>query len=194
MDLSSVIARNTQLGGGVLIHGALAEKNGIGVIMAASGGTGKTTASHRLSTPWRSLCDDTSLVLRDSHGKYWAHPWPTWSRFLWGGPGGSWEVENAVPLKGIFCLSRALEDSTEPAGAGKAVSLLMEHIKDASFFMYWDADKEEARIIRLEQFKNLRYLIRAIPVNILHISLTGAFWHEMEEALEGGLKIRSLLK
>ena len=31
--------------------------------------------------PWRSLCDDATLVVRDASGRYWAHPWPTWSRF-----------------------------------------------------------------------------------------------------------------
>ena len=102
------------------MHGALAEENGIGVILAAPGGTGKTTASDRLPAPWRSLCDDTTLVVRDSQGKYWGHPWPTWSRFLEGGPGGTWEVQEAVPLRGVFFLSQAPEDLTEPLGPGHA--------------------------------------------------------------------------
>ncbi len=100
MQLSLVIAREAQACGGVLIHGALAELDGMGVILAAPGGTGKTTASNRLLAPWRSLCDDTTLVVRDAQGNYWAHPWPTWSCFLDGGTGGH----------GMYkapCLSRA---------------------------------------------------------------------------------------
>ena len=135
MQLSLIIAREAQTRGGILIHGALAERNGIGVILAAPGGTGKTTASDRLPAPWRSLCDDTTLVVRDSQGNYRAHPWPTWSRFLDGGPGGTWDVQSAVPLKGIFFLSHAVEDRVESVGTGHAVSLLVECVKQASMLM-----------------------------------------------------------
>ena len=72
--LSLIFAREAQARGGILIHGALAEREGSGVILAAPGGTGKTTASNRLPAPWRSLCDDSTLVVRDPQGNYWAHP------------------------------------------------------------------------------------------------------------------------
>ena len=65
LRLSLIFAREAQARGGALIHGALAERNGHGVILAAPGGTGKTTASNRLPAPWRSLCDDATLVVRD---------------------------------------------------------------------------------------------------------------------------------
>ncbi|HEX7523762.1 MAG TPA: hypothetical protein VF357_06145, partial [Candidatus Deferrimicrobium sp.] len=45
MLLSGVIARDAQVRGGILLHGALAERDGVGAVLAASGGTGKTTAS-----------------------------------------------------------------------------------------------------------------------------------------------------
>ncbi len=49
--LALVFAREAQAGGGVLLHGALAARDGTGVILAAPGGTGKTTASNRLPAP-----------------------------------------------------------------------------------------------------------------------------------------------
>ncbi|MBA4379456.1 MAG: SynChlorMet cassette protein ScmC [Anaerolinea sp.] len=183
MQLSSVIARETQARGGVLIHGALAERDGMGVILAAPGGTGKTTASNRLPAPWRSLCDDTTLVVRDLQGNYWAHPWPTWSRFLWGGSGDTWDVQRAVPLKGIFFLTREVVDRVESIGPGHAVSLLVECAKQASQFMARGLSKEETRALNLEQFNNLCDLARVVPAHVLHISLTGAFWQEIEQAL-----------
>ncbi len=185
MELSSILARDAQNRGGVLLHGALAEKDGIGVILAAPGGTGKTTASDRLPAPWRSLCDDTTLVVRDSQGNHWAHPWPTWSRFLWGEPGGTWDVQNAVPLKGIFFLSQAVEDRAESVGPGHAVTLLVECAKQASQLMTRGLSREEARALHLERFGNLCALARAVPAHVLHISLTGAFWQEIEGTLEG---------
>jgi hypothetical protein len=183
--LALVFAREAQARGGVLIHGALAERDGLGVILTAPGGTGKTTASNRLPAPWRSLCDDTTLVVRDSQGNYWAHPWPTWSRFLDGGPGGTWDVQNAVPVKGIFFMAQAVEDRVERVGPGQAVSLLVECVGQVSAFMAPGLFKEELRALHLERFNNLCALARVIPAHVLHISLTGAFWQEIEQALEG---------
>jgi len=185
MQLSLVIAHHVQAHGGFLIHGALACREGHGVIMAAPGGTGKTTASNRLPDPWRSLSDDTTLVVRDSFGNYWAHPWPTWSRFLDGGPGGAWNVQKAVPLKSIFFLSHAVKDRVESVGPGQAVSLLLEGVKQASMFMPLRLFKEKTRALHLERFDNLCALSRVVPTHVLHISLTGAFWQEIERVLDG---------
>lgn len=184
--LSIILAREAQARGGVLLHGALAERDGSGVILAAPGGMGKTTASDRLPAPWHSLCDDTTLVVRDSQGNYWAHPWPTWSRFLDGGPGGTWDVQSAVPLKGVFFLSRAVEDRMESVGPGHAISLLVECAQQVSHLMARGLSKEEVRAMHLERFNNLCALARVIPAHVLHISLTGAFWKKIEQALEGG--------
>jgi hypothetical protein len=186
MQISLIIAREAQARGGIIIHGALAERNGIGVILAAPGGTGKTTASDRLPAPWRSLCDDTTLVVRDSQGNYRAHPWPTWSCFLDGGPGGTWDVQSALPVKGIFFLSHAFEDRVESVGSGHAVSMLVECVKQASTFMARGLSKEETSALHMEWFNNLCALARVVPAHILHISLTGAFWQEIEQMLEGG--------
>ncbi len=184
--LSLVFAREAQARGGVLLHGALAELGSSGVILVAPGGTGKTTASNRLPAPWRSLCDDTTLVVRDRQGGFRAHPWPTWSRFLAGGPGGSWDVQSTVPVKGIFVLAQAVEDRVERVGAGQAVSLLGECVEQASWFMAPGLSKGELDALHLERFNNLCVLARMIPTHMLHISLTGAFWEKIEQALQWG--------
>jgi len=183
MRLSLVFAREAQAHGGLLMHGALAERDGIAVIMAAPGGTGKTTASNRLKRPWLSLCDDTTLVVKDQKGKYWAHPWPTWSRFQNGGPGGAWDVQKAVPLKGIFILTQAPKDRMERVGSGQAVGLMIESVTQASIFMTMGLPKAELSCLHLEQFNNLCALTHVIQVNVLHISLTGSFWQEIEQVL-----------
>ena len=187
VELSSLLARDMEMRGGVLLHGALAEYRGMGVILAAPGGTGKTTASGRLPPPWRSLCDDNTLVVRDSEGCYWGHPWPTWSRFLQGEPGGAWQVQDAVPLKGIFFLSQALQDHAEPVGPGHAASLLVECAEQASYTMAGGLSKEDRRSLRLERFDNLCALAGAVPAHVLHISLTGPFWREIEQMLGNDL-------
>jgi SynChlorMet cassette protein ScmC len=191
LQVSLVLARETQRCGGLLLHGALAEfsaspespSGAKGIILAAPGGTGKTTASSRLPSPWRALCDDTTLVARDKQGVYWAHPWPTWSRFMNGESGETWNVSQAVPLKAIFILSQAAAERIEPVGAGRAVTLLLESAEQASHLMGRLLDQESLRLLRLERFNNLCSLVKTVPVYILHLSLTGAFWEEIEQVL-----------
>ena len=184
VQLSLILARQSQAGGGVLLHGALAESGGRGVILAGAGGTGKTTASGRLPAPWKSLSDDLALVVRDSHKNYWAHPWPTWSRFLNGGGGGAWGVQKAIPLEAIFFLAQADEDRAVPLGDGEAVSPLLSSVRQASSLMIKGLKPEEIRALHLEWFYNLCSLSRAVPSHRLDISLTGPFWKEIERVLE----------
>jgi SynChlorMet cassette protein ScmC len=117
LRLALAIARGAQSRGGLLLHGAFATQTSDGILLAGPGSVGKRTASRRLPPPWRALCDDTSLVIRGPQGSYWAHPWPTWSRFFHQGidppPGGSWDVQQAVPLRAIFFLSQAPDDRAE---------------------------------------------------------------------------------
>ena len=103
-----------------------------------------------------------------------------------GGPGGTWDVQTAVPLKGIFVLARAVEDRVERVGPGHAVSLLIECAGQVSTRMAPGLFKEELHALHLERFDNLCALTRIIPAYVLHISLTGAFWQEIDQALEGG--------
>jgi len=183
MQLSLVIGADAQPRGGFLLHGALAEKNGYGVILAGPGGGGKTTASRRLPYPWRSLCDDATLIIRDEQREYWAHPWPTWSAFLTGGSGGSWDVQYAVPLTGIFFLNQANIDRVESLGTGEAIGLLNESAEQASLAMSHGLGKDELRVLRTERFNNVCALAEGVPVYRLKLSLNGCFWHEVERAI-----------
>lgn len=82
LELSQIFCCKAEERGGLAIHSALAEKNGIGIILAGRGDVGKTTASKRLPSPWISLSDDCSLIVLDKQKKYRAHPWPTWSSLV----------------------------------------------------------------------------------------------------------------
>ena len=183
LRLSLIFARQAQARAGILIHGALAERDGMGVILAAPGGTGKTTASNRLPAPWHSLSDDTTLVVRDPQGNYWAHPWSTWSRFLEGGAGGTWDVQKAVPIKGIFFLVQSIEERVERVGLGQAVGLLGESVKQAAMFMTMGLDRDQLRALHSEQFNALCAFARVVPTHLLAISLTSTFWQQIEQTL-----------
>lgn len=185
MRLSQFIALQGEHNGALLLHGALAEKQGCGVILAGPGGVGKTTTSRRMRPPWCSLCDDTTLVVRDQGGSYWAHPWPTWSNFMFDGPGGTWDIQYAVPLLGIFFLAQAHNDELEPMGMGQATCLLTESVEQASRSIFRYLQKEEVRSLRMQRFDNICALAEAVSCYRLRLSLGGAFWQEMERALAG---------
>jgi SynChlorMet cassette protein ScmC len=142
-------------------------------------GVGKSTATRRLPWPWRSLADDATLVVRDAAGAYWAHPWPTWSRFFGKEKGDgrdTWDVQQAVPLRAIFILEQGEEDQVEPLGPGHAVALLTELAQQtATHFLHGLPLDEIAAFNRL-RFENICSLVRSVPAYTLHVSLEGAFW------------------
>jgi SynChlorMet cassette protein ScmC len=188
MRIAAVIALDVERQGGLLLHGALVERDGHGVILAGPSGAGKTTATQRLSRPWRPLSDDATLVIRDKQGEYYAHPWPTWSRFLSGKPGGVWNVQDGVPLKGIFLLSQAQDDQIIPVNCAQAVCLLVESVEQASCMLSRGMNKDEERNLHLNRFDNICALAQVVPYHFLHLSLTGCFWREIERVIIGSGK------
>ncbi len=135
-----------------------------GILLAGPGTVGKTTASNRLPPPWRSLGDDAALVVRDADGCYWAHPWPTWSRFYSAdgspGPGGSWDVQRAVPLRAIFFLSQSPNDRAEPLNSTQAAALLMEVVQHVSRSMTQHLPDDETHALYQEQLAAVEALAR----------------------------------
>lgn len=185
VQMMKIIHRDVLARNGLFLHGALAERNGFGVILAGPSGVGKTTASIRLSGPWRSLSDDITLVVCDDQGRYWGHPWPTWS-FFWESvnSGRKWDVSYAVPLKGLFFLAQSREDRAERIGAGQAVGMLLETAQQASSGRLDDKSLEgDLTAMNLQLFNNACIMSKSMKSFILNVSLNGQFWKEMDLAL-----------
>jgi len=133
--------------------------------------------------PWRSLCDDTTLVVRDRAGRFWAHPWPTWSRFFLGGPGGSWPAEHAVPLRSIFFLAQSSSDQLEPIGVTQAIAMTLESLVDVAREVSRATDGNVARVLCRDGLTGARALAAAVPAYSLRLSRDGRFWEEIERVL-----------
>jgi SynChlorMet cassette protein ScmC len=168
---------------GMLLHGALAEWQGRGVVLVGPSGSGKTTASARLNGVWRSLSDDEILVVRDESGRYWAHPWPTWSRWMSGELASQWDVQHAVPLEAVFFLHRAALDRGEAVGRGFAATLLVESAEEAGAAALTRLELRNARTYRLECLARVCALVGSVPCYRLGVSSGGPFWREMERAM-----------
>jgi SynChlorMet cassette protein ScmC len=181
--ISQVVAHSSEKNGGLLVHGALAERNGVGVILAGPGGVGKTTASKRLPRPWRSMSDDNTLIVRSPDGTYWAHPWPTWSRFRRGDMSGSWDVQAAVKLDLICMLSQAGKDFLFPLPIRQIISELVDVSGQTFFIMANGMDKGAIRRINLMRFQNAMTISKKVPICRLEISKSSKFWKEIEKFL-----------
>lgn len=183
-QIQSIIGRYARSGRALFLHGALAERNECGVLLAGPGGAGKTTASSRLLLPWRSLSDDVALTVRDRPGRYWAHPWPTSGKVMGGCREEAWDIHHAVPLKGIFFLYQAKYDRAEPMGAGEAVGMLLESAKQASITRTDGLERDRVRSLHVRLFDNVCELAKGVSCFRLYLSLEGAFWEEIERVLE----------
>jgi len=154
--------------------------------LAGPSGVGKSTAARRLPPPWRALADDATLVVRDATGVYWAHPWPTWSRFFGpeaGDGSDTWDVQRAAPLRAIVVLEQGPVDRIEPLGPGHAVALLSELAQQTSTYLVQGMSHAELAAFHRQRFDNLCALVRAVPAYLLHMSPDGAFWTAIEGVL-----------
>ena len=197
--LSACIAHETQTRGGVLLHSGLAahpESSGSqypaglrGFLLAGRSGVGKSTAAGRLPSPWRVLADDETLVVRDERGRYWAHPWITWSRLCGREKGDgrdTWDAQRAVPLRAIFVLEQGEKDLVEPLGPGHAAALLTELAKQTALDFLRGLPLERTAAFNLQRFKNVCALVRAVPTFTLYVSRHGAFWEEIARVMSWG--------
>jgi SynChlorMet cassette protein ScmC len=170
--------------GGFPFHAGLIKRNGRGFLLSASGGTGKSTSCRRLPHPFEALCDDETLIARAGQGKYFAHPFPTWSDFYCKRPYiRNYNVEQHLPLAAIFFLERAEKDSVVPIGHGEAAIYIFNAAKQ-SFIKNWKTiDADEQNILKSKLFDNACVLAKTIPSYKLRISLTGRFWEEIEKVI-----------
>ena len=184
--IASTIAREALARGGLLLHGALVEYHGSGFVLAGPSTVGKSTASRRFPLPWRSLCDDMTLVVRDGKGLYWAHPWPTWSLFRAKGPGGSWAVDRAVPLRATFFLDQSTSDKLEPVNTTMAAALTLESALNLARETSRMTDVNAARTLCSEVVTAAKAMTLAVPAFSLKLSLDGRFWEKIERVLPVG--------
>jgi SynChlorMet cassette protein ScmC len=184
LQILNPIFHKAKQAGGLPFHAALAERNGMGILLAGPGDTGKSTCCHRFPGPWKALCDDESLVVRDHQNRYFAHPFPTWSDYLFRRSEPTWNVQRHCPLTAIFFLEQAENDQVVAIGGGNAAALITQSASQIRSQDWFFLDPEEVRGQRKLLFDNACEMAKAIPAYILRVSLNGRFWEEMEKVLE----------
>ncbi len=177
------IYQQAQHRGGMSFHAALVERNGIGVLLAAPGDIGKSTCCRRIPHPWHSLCDDETIVVRDNKNGYLAHPFPTWSDYLWRSTERTWNVQRYFSLAAIFFLQQAETNEVIPAGQGQTALLVSQSESCIALRNRATLDRKEEMTSKMKSFSNACEIAKAIPGYILRVSRSGQFWEEMEKVL-----------
>ncbi|EFK06520.1 conserved hypothetical protein [delta proteobacterium NaphS2] len=177
------IFRTAQVKGGLPFHASLIEKNGGGFLFAASGGGGKSTCASRAKPPWRTLCDDSALIVKQN-GSYFAHPFPTWSTFFKKNEEPECNSQYSVPVKAVFFLQKASHDGIIPLGASAAAAKSAESAWQAYYNHTLCLSNADKRKLRLEIFQNALEMAKTIPMFILRISISGCFWGEIDKVFE----------
>lgn len=170
--------------GGSPMHAGLVERGGWGIVFAAPGGAGKSTCCSRLPAGWDVCCDDEVFMLKCGPGDYAAHPLPTWSDMILSESQLSWPVESSIPVKMIFFLKKAERNGITPLGSGKASVLINQSCKQilrrAWFFQNQDIQRKQ----KVELFNYAAEMAKQVPAYILHLSLMGNFWEEIDILLK----------
>jgi SynChlorMet cassette protein ScmC len=171
------------MAGGLLLHAALAEVDGRGVLFAAAGGVGKSTCARRLPPPWKAHCDDTALAVRLPEGGYRVHPFPTWTDHLWRGLQTTWPAQQHVPLAAIFFLEQAGHDTASALPPGAAALRMLRSTGQLMTPYLDDLPRAQKRRVTTAAFHNACALAKAVPAFRLHLTRTGRFWEEVQKAL-----------
>lgn len=170
--------------GGLPLHAALVEFNGNGVVLAASGRTGKTTSCHRLPSHWKPLGDDEMLVVFDPQNGYNAHPLPTWSAYWLNPFDKKWNVKYSVPISAVFFLMQSNKDEVIRLDKKLAVVNLIKSSKEVYERFTAEFDEQTKRNTAKSQFINSCEFAKKISSFILRQTIDGRFWEQIEKIFE----------
>lgn len=168
--------------GGFVLHAALVEHEGMGVLLAGRGCAGKSTCCRRLPDTWEILCDDQALIVPQG-SRYVAHPLPTWSEHFEGNTFLSWDIEAHVPLAAVFFLEQAPTDAVLPMGQGRAVAYVTQLAAELLSSTWSERERLNQAALRKGLFQDTSTFAKQVPAFHSKVSLEGAFWAEMERVL-----------
>jgi SynChlorMet cassette protein ScmC len=169
--------------GGLPFHAGLVDRDGLAVLLAASGGTGKSTCCRRIVPPWKALCDDEALITATKNGAYQVHPFPTWSDYIFERDRGTWNVDSHIPLSAIFFLEQSPEDGVAPMKDGIAASLIYRSSMQAYSRCLMGMEMDMIKQLRNKVFDNACVMAKTVPAYTLKVRIDGQFWEEIENVL-----------
>jgi SynChlorMet cassette protein ScmC len=129
------------------------------------------------------LSDDETLIVLNEQGEYLAHPFPTWSDYLFDRSRKTWDVQCSLPLSGLFFLEQSDMDSVEPLGEGTAAVRMTESAVEICEKFWRGSNGNCEKKSRIRLFNNACRMAKSVPAYSLSTSLEGRFWEKMEEVI-----------
>ncbi len=186
-SLQPVYRRTLEIGG-LPVHGAVLLHGDEAILVAASGGTGKSTFARHAAGSWRSISDDEAIILPAEVGGFKIHPMPTWSDYLLQRNRQTWDVQTGYTLKGITFLKRAETEteSTSPMGQGTASILLVQSASQVLQKRWQDSSTDITVERRKKLFQVAATLVREIPAYTLNVSKRSTIWDDLTATILNG--------
>jgi SynChlorMet cassette protein ScmC len=169
--------------GGTPVHGASAALDGKGVLIAASGGTGKTTCYNRLPSYWEKLADDQALIVGNGRSRFRIHPLPSWSEYLYKRAENTWDIHQGADLCAVFLLEQDNTDAVVPVNSSTSAYELFKSCREV-WESHWARLDRQTRVAQSRRvFENAADIVRQVPVYHLKATLIGRFWEAVERVL-----------
>lgn len=169
--------------GGLPVHAALIEREGIGIALVGASGRGKSTCCRRIPTPWRALSDDHTLVLAGECQGFETRPFPTWGDVRLHERITLPRIQNKVALSAIFFLEQTRSDEVESVGQGEAAVRICQSGSQIFWSNLEILENAQPRIARTRLFENACNISKAVKTYILGVSLKGRFWDKIDAIL-----------
>lgn len=170
-------------GSGCSLHAASAVWNGRGIVIVASGRTGKSTCHGRFPRTWTPLADDCALAVKIPQGGFTVQPMPTWSNYLRKEKGSVLDAGTAYPLKALFFLEQGEADEVEKVKPPIAAGILHRLSREAWSGYIGRFPAAEKKTLGRDVFEACCAIANAAPGYILRATLHGKFWREIEKVL-----------
>jgi len=170
--------------GGFPCHGGLLDWHGRGILVAGGTRTGKSTTCRRLASACTVLCDEETLIVLDGQGRYWGHPFPTWSCLYENAQTRTWAVQSAVPLDGIFFIFPSSRNRCVEVGLGEAAARLTRVALDKSLPGWRNLNDKIVVDLKRQVFANVCALVFKVPAARLNVSLDGDIEKEFTSACQ----------
>jgi hypothetical protein len=176
ISAGEMLARCVTTSGGLLLHGALLARErergrGEGLLLCGPGGSGKSTVASRIDRPWGALSDDQALVLDCGRHGFWAHPWPTWSRYDESGLRASWDVQHGVPVTAVAFLRQGIPVRAVRLSPSEAVGHAVVAAEEAGRVIGLHTDPSEDRELRVTRLDRCLALVGLLPAFELTLGL-----------------------
>lgn len=173
----AILLQDMIVRGGAILHGGLIARSGVGYILTAPPGGGKTTCIARLPHEWQVLADDACLIWPGASNRFHASPLPTWSVLLGRTPImpsiGRWSIGTNVAVRDVLLLRKSEHDRCDlMARYDRLLPLYRALCEHPQVLM-------NRVSCGTSLFDVARHLARSASVWELHVTAAGQFWEHI---------------